>query len=52
MEIKDFKDTIDIVDQRKLIEMTKNFASALNHIELMEIMLIYKRAVEREMEEN
>ena len=43
---KEYK-TIDIVKQRDLLEVTRNLAGALTLKEFNEIMMIYKKVIDR-----
>ena len=40
-------ETIDTVKQRDLIEITRNFGRLLTEEEFNEIMMIYKKAIDR-----
>ena len=40
-------ETIDIVKQRELIEITKDIGSLLTEEEFKEIMMIYKKVIDR-----
>ena len=40
-------ETIDTVKQRDLIEITRNFGRLLTEEEFNEIMMVYKKAIDR-----
>ena len=49
--IRDNYETIDIVKQRELIEITRDLGSSLTEEEFKEIMLVYKKVIDRVFDE-
>ena len=45
--IRDNYETIDIVKQRELIEITRDLGSSLTEEDFKEIMLVYKKVTDR-----
>ena len=44
-------ETIDIVEQRELIEITRNLGRLLTEEECDEIMMVYKKVIDRQWNE-
>ena len=44
-------ETIDIVEQRELIEITRDLGRLLTEEELEEIMMVYKKVIDRQWNE-
>ena len=44
-------ETIDIVEQRELIEITRDLGGLLTEEELEEIMMVYKKVIDRQWNE-
>ena len=56
MTLKDFLErvdyeTIDIVEQRELIEITRDLGRLLTEEEFEEIMMVYKKVIDRQWNE-
>ena len=49
--IRDNYETIDIVKQRELIEITRDLGSSLIEEDFKEIMLVYKKVIDRVFDE-
>ena len=49
--IRDNYETIDIVKQRELIEITRDLGGLLTEEEFEEIMLVYKKVIDRVFDE-
>ena len=49
--IRDNYETIDIVKQRELIEITRDLGRLLTEEELEEIMMVYKKVIDRQWNE-
>ena len=49
--IRDNYETIDIVKQRELIEITRELGSPLTEEDFKEIMLVYKKVIDRVFDE-
>jgi len=49
--IRDNYETIDIVKQRELIEITRDLGSSLTEEDFKEIMLVYKKVIDRVFDE-
>ena len=44
-------ETIDIVEQRELIEITRDVGRLLTEEELEEIMMVYKKVIDRALDD-
>ena len=49
--IRDNYETIDIVKQRELIEITRDLGRLLTEEEFEEIMMVYKKVIDRQWNE-
>ena len=49
--IRDNYETIDIVKQRELIEITRDLGSSLTEEDFKEIMMVYKKVIDRVFDE-